>query len=71
MIYYSLEDFNFVGSMRVKMKLMTNFPHIQIVDITFLKPPVIDFVLKPIGGETFGFDIGNVRGVDISSPYLV
>lgn len=55
-----LEDITFSGLMRIKMKLMTNFPHIQIVDISFLEKPVIDYVLKPIGGETFGFDIANV-----------
>ncbi|KAF9026598.1 C2 domain-containing protein [Rhodocollybia butyracea] len=58
-----LEDITFSGLMRIKMKLMTNFPHIQIVDISFLEKPVIDYVLKPIGGETFGFDIANMPGL--------
>jgi len=56
-----LEDITFSGLIRIRMKLMNNFPHVQIVDISFLEKPVIDFVLKPIGGETFGFDINNVR----------
>lgn len=55
-----VEDVSFQGLLRIRMKLMTNFPHVQTVDITFLEKPVIDFVLKPIGGETFGFDIANV-----------
>jgi len=55
-----LEDLSFSARMRVKLKLMTNFPHIQFVDLMFLEPPVFDYVLKPIGGEYFGFDIGNV-----------
>lgn len=55
-----VEDITFAGLMRIKMKLMTSFPHVQVVDISFLEKPVIDFVLKPIGGETFGFDIANV-----------
>lgn len=58
-----LEDITFSGLMRVKMKLMSNFPHIQIVDLCFLEKPVIDYVLKPIGGETFGFDIANIPGL--------
>ncbi|KAF8640747.1 hypothetical protein AX17_000398 [Amanita inopinata Kibby_2008] len=58
-----LEDITFSGRMRVRLKLMSNFPHIQIVDFCFLEKPVIDFVLKPIGGETFGFDIANVPGL--------
>ena len=55
-----LEDISFKGLIRIRLKLMTNFPHIQVVDISFLEKPTFDYVLKPIGGETFGFDIGNV-----------
>ena len=55
-----LEDITFQGKMKIRMKLMTAFPHIQMVDLCFMEPPHIDFVLKPIGGETFGFDIANV-----------
>lgn len=55
-----LEDLEFTGKMRIRMKLMTNFPHVQIVDISFTEKPVFDYVLKPIGGDAFGFDIGNV-----------
>lgn len=55
-----IEDISFSGLMRIRMKLMSSFPHVQIVDFCFLEKPVIDYVLKPVGGETFGFDIGNV-----------
>lgn len=55
-----LEDLSFSGQMRIRMKLMTNFPHVQLVDLMFLEPPTFDYVLKPIGGDHFGFDIGNV-----------
>ena len=55
-----LEDMMFTGHMKIRMKLMTNFPHVQLVDLSFMEKPVFDYVLKPIGGETFGFDIGNV-----------
>ncbi|EST08677.1 C2 domain protein [Kalmanozyma brasiliensis GHG001] len=58
-----LEDINFVGHLRLRMKLMSNFPHVQLVDISFMEPPKIDYVLKPIGGNTFGFDIGNIPGL--------
>ncbi|KAF9650690.1 tricalbin [Thelephora ganbajun] len=62
-----LEDLSFSGNMRVRMKLMTNFPHVQLVDLTFLEPPIFDYVLKPIGGEHFGFDIGHLPGL---SPFI-
>lgn len=55
-----VEDICFSGLMRIRMKLMSNFPHVQIVDFCFLEKPVIEYVLKPIGGETFGFDIASV-----------
>ncbi|KDQ54885.1 hypothetical protein JAAARDRAFT_37997 [Jaapia argillacea MUCL 33604] len=58
-----LEDITFSGLMRIKMKLMTNFPHVQIVDICFLEKPVIEYALKPIGGDTFGLDIAGIPGL--------
>ncbi|EKM83486.1 hypothetical protein AGABI1DRAFT_88463 [Agaricus bisporus var. burnettii JB137-S8] len=58
-----LEDLTFSGLMRIRLKLMSNFPHIQVVDMSFVEKPVIDYVLKPVGGETFGFDIANVPGL--------
>lgn len=61
----SLEDISFTGLMRVKLKLMSNFPHIQVVDISFMEKPHIDYALKPIGGEHFGFDIANVCYLDV------
>ncbi|KAI0666337.1 tricalbin [Trametes maxima] len=58
-----LEDMQFTGHLKIRMKLMTNFPHVQLVDLSFLEKPVFDYVLKPLGGETFGFDIANVPGL--------
>lgn len=55
-----VEDISFSGLMRIRMKLMPNFPHVQILDLCFLEKPDISYVLKPIGGDTFGFDIANV-----------
>ncbi|KAH7883879.1 C2 domain-containing protein [Phlebopus sp. FC_14] len=58
-----IEDISFTGLMRIRMKLVSNFPHIQIVDITFLEKPIFDYVLKPVGGDTFGFDIAHIPGL--------
>lgn len=55
-----VEDMSFKGEMRVKLKFMSNFPHVKIVDACFMQKPQFDYVLKPIGGETFGFDVTNV-----------
>ena len=62
-----LEDITFKGTIKLRLKLMSNFPHVQIVEFCFVERPVIDFVLKPLGGDTFGFDIGNVSHVAIYS----
>ncbi|KAG0275740.1 hypothetical protein BGZ95_008429 [Linnemannia exigua] len=58
-----VEDMSFKGYMRFKLKLTSNFPHIKTVDFCFLEPPTIDYVLKPVGGETFGMDIAHIPGL--------
>ncbi|OBZ83487.1 Uncharacterized protein PYUK71.03c, partial [Choanephora cucurbitarum] len=52
-----LEDIAFSGDMRIKLKLFNEMPHIKTAEICFLQKPHFDYVLKPVGGETFGFDI--------------
>lgn len=59
-----VEDFAFSGLMRVKVKLQIPFPHIEKVDICFLGRPAIDYVCKPLGGDTFGFDINFIPGLE-------
>ncbi|EXJ83641.1 hypothetical protein A1O1_07265 [Capronia coronata CBS 617.96] len=59
-----VEDFEFSGLMRVRIKLQIPFPHIDRVDVCFLERPTIDYVCKPIGGETFGFDINFIPGLE-------
>ncbi|KAF8954418.1 hypothetical protein BGZ46_002921, partial [Entomortierella lignicola] len=58
-----VEDISFTGYIRLKLKLTANFPHIKTFDFTFLEQPTIDYVLKPVGGETFGMDIANIPGM--------
>ncbi|KAB5592905.1 hypothetical protein CTheo_3616 [Ceratobasidium theobromae] len=58
-----VEDMSFSGKMRVKLKLMHKFPHIQTAEVSFLQPPEFDYVLKPLGGDTFGFDVSNMPGL--------
>ncbi|KAK9762893.1 Tricalbin-2, partial [Basidiobolus ranarum] len=58
-----VEDFAFKGRIRIALQLMSTFPHVRTADVSFMEPPVIDYVLKPIGGETFGFDIAHIPGL--------
>ena len=59
-----VEDFAFSGLMRVKVKLQLPFPHIERVEICFLGRPEIDYVCKPLGGDTLGFDMNFIPGLE-------
>ncbi|ORY88542.1 C2 domain-containing protein [Syncephalastrum racemosum] len=58
-----LEDLAFSGNLRLKFKLFNEFPHVKTVEASFLDKPQFDYSLKPVGGETFGFDINNIPGL--------
>ncbi|KAI9707955.1 MAG: hypothetical protein M1820_004374 [Bogoriella megaspora] len=59
-----VEDMACTGTMRVKFKLQIPFPHIEKVEICFLGRPTFDYVCKPLGGDTFGFDINFIPGLE-------
>jgi Ca2+-dependent lipid-binding protein len=59
-----VEDMAFSGLMRLKFKLQLPFPHIEKVEMSFLERPTIEYVCKPLGGETFGFDINFIPGLE-------
>lgn len=59
-----VEDMAFSGIMRLKIKLQLPFPHVEKVEMCFLERPTIDYVCKPLGGETFGFDINFIPGLE-------
>ncbi|KAI8968003.1 C2 domain-containing protein [Mycotypha africana] len=59
-----LEDLAFSGHLRLKFRMFNEFPHIKSVEASFLEQPHFDYSLKPVGGETFGFDINNIPGLE-------
>lgn len=59
-----VEDMACSGIMRVKMKLQIPFPHMDRVEICFLGRPTFDYKCKPIGGDSFGFDINFLPGLE-------
>lgn len=59
-----VEDMAFSGIMRLKLKLQIPFPHVDRVEMCFLERPTIDYVCKPLGGDTFGFDINFIPGLE-------
>lgn len=58
-----VEDMVFRGKMQVKLNLGPVFPHVRTADVCFLERPTIDFSLKPVGGDTFGFDVAHMPGL--------
>ncbi|KAG1446953.1 hypothetical protein G6F56_009414 [Rhizopus delemar] len=58
-----LENVAFSGHLRIKLKLFNEMPHVKTAEVSFLEKPHFDYVLKPVGGETFGFDINNIPGL--------
>lgn len=59
-----LEDIAFSGHLRIKLKLFNEMPHVKSVELSFLEKPHFDYVLKPVGGDTLGFDINNIPGLE-------
>ncbi|KAF7557854.1 hypothetical protein G7046_g5955 [Stylonectria norvegica] len=59
-----VENMAFSGLMRLKIKLQIPFPHIDRVEMCFLERPQIDYVCKPLGGDSFGFDINFIPGLE-------
>lgn len=55
-----VEDLTFSGHMRVKIKFIARFPFAKMVDASFLEKPSFDYVLKPLGTDSFGFDVNYV-----------
>ncbi|KAI9149756.1 Tricalbin-2 [Blastocladiella emersonii ATCC 22665] len=54
------ENITVEGRMRVRMKLMTAFPHVKVLELWFLEAPRIGFELRPLGS----FDVnalGSIR----------
>jgi Ca2+-dependent lipid-binding protein len=59
-----VQDMAFSGLMRVRVKLQIPFPHVDRIEVCFLDKPTIDYVCKPLGGDTFGFDINFIPGLE-------
>ncbi|OBA26228.1 hypothetical protein HANVADRAFT_53296 [Hanseniaspora valbyensis NRRL Y-1626] len=52
-----VENINVAAHAKVSIQLNDNFPNIKIVSISLLEHLLIDFALKPVGGDTLGLDI--------------
>ncbi|ORX52810.1 hypothetical protein DM01DRAFT_1336589 [Hesseltinella vesiculosa] len=58
-----VENMSFHGHLRIKIQFISKFPHIKIVEACFMEKPEFDYVLKPLGGDTIGFDVNKIPGL--------
>lgn len=56
----SVSHTRFRACLRVKMRLMNAFPHIQSIDVALLEMPQVDLSLRPI--DPLGWDLTNIPG---------
>ncbi|KAI9802260.1 MAG: hypothetical protein M1825_002981 [Sarcosagium campestre] len=59
-----VEDMACSGIMRVKFKLQIPYPHVEKIEVCFLEEPIMDYSCKPLGGDTLGFDINFIPGLE-------
>ncbi|PVU93427.1 hypothetical protein BB561_003292 [Smittium simulii] len=58
-----VEDMVFKGKLQIRLRLSKQFPPVKTAEVSFIEKPTIDFVLKPVGGNTFGLDIAHIPGL--------
>ncbi|KAI7885425.1 C2 domain-containing protein [Mucor mucedo] len=58
-----LEDMAFSGHLRIKIKFMSRFPFVKLFEASFLEKPQFDYILKPLGADSFGFDVNVIPGL--------
>ncbi|AGO14204.1 AaceriAER411Wp [[Ashbya] aceris (nom. inval.)] len=59
----AVHDIAFKVHARVRMKMMTAFPHIETVNIQLMDVPDVDFVLKLFGDSIFNWEIMAIPGL--------
>ena len=59
-----VQDMACTGIMRIKVKLQLGYPFVDRIEVCFLEKPSFDYVCKPLGGDTFGFDINFIPGLE-------
>lgn len=58
-----LSNISFKSHVRIRLKLMTPFPHCEMVNIQLLEVPDVDFVFKLFGDTIFNWEIMSVPGL--------
>ncbi|KAI5950806.1 TCB1 [Candida jiufengensis] len=53
----TIADVSFKGLARIRLRLMTSFPHIETVNVSMLEPPKYDFNTKILGESSWWWEV--------------
>lgn len=53
----AVDDVSFKGTARVRLRLMTSFPHVETVNVSLLEPPVFDFNTKILSESSWWSEV--------------
>lgn len=53
----AVSDVSFKCFVRVRMRMMASFPHIQTINVSLLEPPQFDFNCRLLGETTFNWEV--------------
>ncbi|KAL6453234.1 TCB1 Tricalbin-1 [Candida maltosa Xu316] len=53
----AIDDVSFKGLARVRLRLMTSFPHVETINVSMLEPPVFDFNTKVLSESSWWFEV--------------
>ncbi|KAH3668401.1 hypothetical protein OGAPHI_002155 [Ogataea philodendri] len=71
-IPFAVSNVAFQVKVRVRLRMMQNFPHIQTVNVSLMEAPHFDFIAKPFGGDSiFSFEVLNIPGLFMTINELV
>lgn len=62
-IQVAVSDVSFKAILRVRMRMMTSFPHIETVNVSLLEPPQFDFTSRLLGDSIFNWEVLSVPGL--------
>ncbi|KAH3681825.1 hypothetical protein WICPIJ_007205 [Wickerhamomyces pijperi] len=58
-----VEDVHVKAWARIRLKMITSFPHIEVVNVTLMEPPQFDFMSKILGESVFNWEVLSVPGL--------
>lgn len=59
----TVSDVSFSGKFRVRIRMMSSFPHIQTINVSLVEPPQFDFNTKLFGNSIFSWEVLNIPGL--------